>query len=239
VTQPNLRQFLARQEEYFRDSYERFAAFGGPCVYFHQECLQAAARDFLSVRHLEMLYATLAAWGMHRMGDAKTTKTKLTDWKRFSGSIAANASRLDPLRRCSMLRMTVDEYRDVVEGLRPVYTTLDLTESSATVVANSKALHHILPNLIPPIDRQYTVRFLRAPEDHWFNARGGFRPVPLPQGLGSQFELFLETCIDLKRLADRVDPKLFEQELSSHAAPAPKALDNAIVNYVRIRAAAQ
>lgn len=232
----NVDAFLAQQGKYFADSYDQFTAFGGPCVYFHQECLRAAEQDFLSTRHIEMVYATLAAWGMHRMGDAETTKTKLTEWNRFHRSIAANSSALKVFRGRSMLKMTADEYRDSVRSLKPVYSRLDLTESSATVVVNSKALHHILPELIPPIDRQYTIRFLRIPESRWFNSRGGFRPVQLPQGLHEQFRLFQQTCLDFKRLAGQVDPSLFEQELQSHGVPAPKALDNAIVKYVRLRA---
>ena len=38
------------------------------------------------------------------------------------------------------------------------------------------------------------------------------------------------TCLG----ADQIDPALFEAELHQHGVTAPKALDNAIVNYVRI-----
>ncbi len=88
----NTAKFLAEQRQYFEKSYEEFRFFGGPSVYFHEQCLRAASDAFLSVRHVEMLYATLAAWGMHRMGDPDATKTKLTDWDEFhdSANICAN-----------------------------------------------------------------------------------------------------------------------------------------------------
>ena len=38
----------------------------------------------------------------------------------------------------------------------------------------------------------------------------------------------------MKWLADRVDGLIFHEELRVHDVAAPKALDNAIVNYVRI-----
>ena len=96
MTDPvNVRAFLNGQQRYFAGSYEPFAAFGGPSVYFHRECLRAAETAFLSVRHVETLYTTLASWGMHRMGGADRIKTKLTDWDRFYGSIMASAPRLD------------------------------------------------------------------------------------------------------------------------------------------------
>ena len=68
-------------EQHFRGSYERFVKFGGPCVYFHHACLREATAAFLSERHIELLYATLTAWGMHRMGPGGA---KLTEWERFS-----------------------------------------------------------------------------------------------------------------------------------------------------------
>ncbi len=138
----NSDSFIAGQKKYFASSYEQFERFGGPCVYFHQECLRAGATAFLSLRHIETLYATLAAWGMHRMGGTDRTKTKLTDWTRFCRSINANAGRLEQFRGCTMLRTPEDEYLEAVDRLRPVYETLDLTLSEATVVVNSKALHH-------------------------------------------------------------------------------------------------
>ena len=87
----NSGRFLESAEQYFRGSYERFVKFGGPCVYFHNACLREASAAFLSERHIELLYATLTAWGMHRMGPGKA---KLTEWERFSDSIQRSGSLL-------------------------------------------------------------------------------------------------------------------------------------------------
>jgi hypothetical protein len=38
----------------------------------------------------------------------------------------------------------------------------------------------------------------------------------------------------MKRMGDRVDRALLESELREHQVTAPKAMDNAIVNYIRI-----
>jgi hypothetical protein len=79
----NTAAFLVDPKKYFVDSYEEFQAFGGRCEYFHIECLRAERDNFLSERHVEMLYATLTASGLHRMGDSEKTKCKLTKWTRF------------------------------------------------------------------------------------------------------------------------------------------------------------
>jgi len=230
----NVDKFIADQTRYFSGSYEQFAAFGGPCVYFHNECLRAGQEAFLSKRHIEMLYATLTAWGMHRMGNSETTKTKLTDWERFHGSLINHAAQLQKFKGHRLLDTSEAEYSDAVLRVQSCYNALDLSVSDATIVANSKALHHLFPDFIPPIDRQYTIRFFRQRPDEWRDAKGKFRPIQLPARLDAQFDLFHKTCVAIKRLADRVDPALLEEQSWRYGVAAPKALDNAIVNYIRI-----
>ncbi len=230
----NTEPFLAEQKRYFAGSYEEFVSFGGPCVYFHDECLRAGTEQFLSKRHLEMLYATLTAWGMHRMGDPSTTKTKLTDWDCFNGSIVAQGDALQQFRGHRMLQMSETEYADAVLALKPAYRLFKLSVADATVVVKSKAFFHLFPEFIPPIDRQYTVRFFKQSPERWRDRKGKFQVVSLPAGLDEQFKLFREICIGIKRLADRIEPDILDQEHRQHRVTAPKALDNAIVNYVKI-----
>jgi len=230
----NAARFLADQQRYFAGSYEEFSSFGGPSVYFHNECLCAGTEAFLSQRHIEMLYATLASWGMHRMGDPEATKTKLTDWDCFYGSIVTQGDALRQFRHYRMLQMSDAEYSEAVAALKPHYRALDLSVSNATVVVNSKALFHLFPEFIPPIDRQYTVRFFTQSPERWRDSKGKFRIVSLPAGVERQFELFHETCTGIKKLADQIDPGILERERRQHGVTPPKALDNAIVNYVKI-----
>lgn len=230
----NTESFLANHRAYFAGAYEQFCAFGGPCVYFHRECLRAGEANFLCSRHIEMLYATLTAWGMHRMGDTDTTKTKLTNWDQFSTSLSAIAEPLTAFRRVTLLNSSDREYAEAVSNLWPCYRALRLSVSDATIVVNSKALYHLLPNFIPPIDRQYTVRFFNQSPDKWRDGKGKFKAVMLPSGLEAQFRLFQSICVKVKSLAGRVDRTLFENELSEHGVTPPKAIDNAIVNYVRL-----
>jgi len=230
----NAVKFLASQQRYFSGSYDQFRAFGGPCVYFHDECLTAGKDEFLSHRHIEMLYATLTAWGMHRMGDSEKAKAKLTDWATFRSSVAAQGERLQQFRRYRLLEMSEAEYSAAVLELQPCYHKLDLSVSNATIVVNSKALHHLFPEFIPPIDRQYTVRFFSQSAEKWLDSTGKFKAIQLPKDLDDQFRLFHDTCAEIKQLADQVDPSLLRREREQFRVSTPKALDNAIVNYVRI-----
>ena len=238
-TKMNTERFLADHRAYFSGAYEQFCAFGGPCVYFHRECLRARDTEFLSHRHIEMLYATLTAWGMHRMGDTDTTKTKLTEWDQFRESLSATAAPLVAFQGMKLLDSSEREYSDAVSNLWPCYRAMRLSVSGATIVVNSKAFYHLLPDFIPPIDRQYTVRFFGQPPDKWRDRKGKFKTVTLPPDLDAQFRLFHSICVKVKRLADRIDGALFETELRAHGVTPPKAIDNAIVNYVRVISASR
>ena len=130
--------------------------------------------------------------------------------------------------------MSEREYSEAVFALKPHYRAFNLSVSAATVVVNSKALFHLFPEFIPPIDRQYTVRFFTQPPERWRDRKNKFQVVSLPTGLDDQFELFRDICIKMKRLVDRIEPSIFEEERRQHRLSAPKALDNAIVNYVTI-----
>lgn len=235
MTDVNESEFLFNPAKYFADSYRTFVSFGGPSVYFHAACLEACREEFLSKRHLEMLYATLTAWGMHRMGDPETTKTKLTDWPTFCSSILTQRSKLEGFKGCNMTRMSVSDYLAVLKKLKEVYMGLRLSVARATVVVNSKAFFHLFPDLVPPIDRQHTMRFFIQPPKKWLHKAGALRVIQVPHGVEEQFILFVNTCVAVKRLADRPElSRYLASERLEHGVVPPKALDNAIVNYVRI-----
>lgn len=47
----------------------------------------------------------------------------------------------------------------MADAIWEVLASLQVSTSATRIVAGSKALHHVLPDLVPPIDRQYTFRF--------------------------------------------------------------------------------
>lgn len=164
------------------------------------------------------------------MGDSETTKTKLTNV--FSASLRANAKELERFRALDLLALSESDYEEALASLSDCYRALKLSISDATIVANSKALFHLLPRLIPPIDRQYTVRFFNQPSVQWRDSKGKFKTIMLPAGIDAQFRLFQAVCTKVKRVADRVDRSLLDTELREHGVTAPKAIDNAIVSFV-------
>jgi hypothetical protein len=56
-------------------------------------------------------------------------------------------------------RLDPGKVREVVEAAWEIMSSLRVGIGQTLLVANSKALHHLLPGLIPPIDRSYTLMF--------------------------------------------------------------------------------
>jgi hypothetical protein len=218
---------------YYQRSLEVLKEFGGPSIYFHVQSIKEQEAAFLSDRHIEMIYATLASWGMHKMGNPDETKAKLVEYSDFRQSILRHRDLLHRLCSLQMDSCTQEQYQKYVDDLEQVYRTLKVSISEATIVAHSKTLAHILPNLIPPIDRQYTVRFFTQDNKHFFTKSGKFKLVSLPQGIDAQFADFKKYCCRIKMLLDRSDHHLFTIDKETFNTSFPKIMDNLIMAFVK------
>jgi hypothetical protein len=218
---------------YYDLSLAALKEFGGPSVYFHIQSIKEQGSDFLSNRHIEMIYATLATWGMHRMGDPQETKAKMVKFVEFSKSIANQRERLKKLISVRMDSCTDEEYTSYIDKLKEIYYGLKVSIFDATIVAHSKTLAHILPNFIPPIDRQYVIRFFTHDNKNFFTEAGKYRLINLPKGIDAQFDDFRTYACRIKRLFDRCDRQLFTIDKVSFNTSYPKIMDNLIMAFVK------
>jgi len=220
-------------EHYYDFSQSVLKEFGGPSLYFHIQSIKEQESNFLSDRHIEMIYATLASWGMHRMGDIQKTKTKMVEFINFRSSII---NQKEKLKRFVSLRIdscTDKQYASYIDGLEEIYYGLDVSVSNATIVAHSKTLAHILPDLIPPIDRQHTVRFFTQDNKDFFNEKGEYRQINLPKRKEAQFSKFKEYSRQIKSLFERCDRQRFTIDKGSFNTSYPKIIDNLIITFVK------
>jgi hypothetical protein len=147
---------------HFVRSFDARQQFSGPSVYFHIKTLGVAACHSTPVEALgddlffDHLYATLASWGLHRMGPGNT---KLGDLEELKASFRAQAEGIERLQQLRIERLSPDEVHAVTQAAWKVMANLRVGVGETLLVANSKALHHLLPALIPPIDRNYTLEF--------------------------------------------------------------------------------
>lgn len=204
----------------FDERFECKEAFTGPSTYFHQRALarrrelgsaQLACRDSY---FQELVYATLASWGMHRMGKGGS---KLTEFPEFRDGLESIADLV-----ATYADRTIDSLAD--EEIRPVgcwiWDLLWRAHPSATstqIVAGSKAIHHILPDLVPPIDNEYTLQF--------FYARKG---MTLPQK-----DIFLEVFPRFVRIARAKADFIGERLGARMNTSRTKVVDNAIIGWMK------
>ncbi len=136
--------------------------FGGPSVYFHRKTVETLSHHPTAVDALaddaffEYLYATLASWGLHRMGRGKA---KLGDLGELKASFREQASNIERVQQLRIDQLDPSSVPDVAEQAWAIMAGLRVGIGQTLLVANSKALHHLLPGLIPPIDRTYTLNF--------------------------------------------------------------------------------
>jgi len=203
----------------FLHAFDAASKFSGPSLYFHLrtlECLRhhgSAVDAIASDDFFDWLYATLASWGMHRMGRGKT---KLRELPEIKASVRAQAPVIEGLQALSLAEISRAEIRPLVHRLWGVLNALSVSIADAKIVANSKVLHHILPDLIPPIDRTYTFNFFY--NRNMLSIR--------------EEDAFFEMLLRFHGIAS-------EQKdlLSAHVGPGwnssrTKVLDNALVGYV-------
>lgn len=146
----------------FVQGFDANRQFGGPSVYFHAKTIEALARHPTAVDALgddvffDHLYATLASWGLHRMGPGNA---KLGDLAELKASFREQAPNIERVQQLRIERLDPGKVGAVAEAAWKIMANLRVGIGQTLLVANSKALHHLLPALIPPIDRNYTLRF--------------------------------------------------------------------------------
>jgi hypothetical protein len=202
--------------------FERSNAFPGPSLYFHERAI-ARRRSHASVDALmaddqffEYVYAVLPAWGMHRMGKQAA---KVGEFGDMVTSFRAGASVIAELWDLDIRALSEREAEVVAKRVWLALSSLKVSTSATRIVAGSKALHHVLPDLVPPIDRQYTFQFFT-----------GQRAV----NTGDE-RAFLEWFPYLAEIGRRVRTEIDEalERGGFMATGAAKVIDNAIIGFMQ------
>lgn len=145
---------VVRNAREYHAAYYEAEAFHGPSLYFHQRCV-AALGDGITDRRLEYIYATLASWGMHRMGRGGS---KMRPFDDFRDSVVASKALIEQLQSTQIANMDPGAW-DLLDQL---FRQIRIMATGTTIVGNSKVMAHLIPNLVSPIDRQYTLKYLRG-----------------------------------------------------------------------------
>jgi hypothetical protein len=208
---------LAANFAQYLGEFEKRSIFGGPSVHFHVRAIERR-RTHDTVRSaiadtelLELVYATLASWGMHRMGPAGA---KMVAFDFFCEGIRRQIDRLEELE--PLVISDLDDPVAVAGTIWRAVSDARLSASATQIVAGTKTLHHLLPDLIPPVDREYTIRFCH--ENKMMN-------------MGDEAAL-KEVYPVLAEIATRAGDHLMVNDRSPMNTSRTKILDNAIIGYV-------
>lgn len=202
-------------------SFQAGNPFSGPSVYFHQKAIERRrSHDSVDTlladqQFLEYVYAVLPAWGMHRMG---AQRAKVTEYAQLVSSLRATAPSLRELWPLSISGLEPDCVAEVSEQAWQIVAAIKASTSETQIVAGSKVLHHLLPDLIPPIDRQYTFRFFT-----------GQKAVP-----AGDRQAFLEWFPYLAEIGSRCRTPIEAamRQGTPMSAGRAKVIDNAIIGFM-------
>ena len=68
-------------------------------------------------------------------------------------------SQIQKLEKIKIWDIKQGDYYFTQREISSILSKLSISKSQAQLVAGTKVLHHVLPDLIPPVDRNYTLRF--------------------------------------------------------------------------------
>lgn len=206
----------------YLDAFDRSSLFTGPSLYFHFRTLErlhghrTPSDAVVDESFLESLYATLTAWGMHRMGPGGA---KLVEFERFVQGFASQRAQIREIEHLKLEAVSTADLRHVCQEVWRIISTLAVSASETKIVAGSKALHHVLPELVPPIDREYTLSFFYG---HKTLNRGDQRTFA---EIFPQFHRILLSC------QEEVKARIG----SGMNTSSTKVIDNSLVGYVRLK----
>jgi hypothetical protein len=161
---------------------------------------------------IELIYVTLAAWNMNSRG------AKLAEWNTFRKSLRRHRAAFSRLARRRIERLSEKNLNRILENeIQPLFHSLRLVaDSKPRLVTYSKTLHFILPNLILPIDRKYTLKYF-------------YGHTNVPKSVDDQFKLLTDILRECRRFASSVSLQRFRDKRWN--TNIPKIIDNMIIGY--------
>lgn len=159
---------------------------------------------------LKFLYETLIAWGIGQRG------SKLEPFHEFTRAINTCLPAMSDLDGMALENPALD-IKLVAERVWALIESLDIVGNEAKLVPCTKALHHLLPDLVVPMDREFTRTFFG-----WH----------VPEFQYQQRKVFQHGFRHFIRIARIANPSEFVGGAGWRTS-STKVIDNAIVAFCR------
>jgi len=220
VAAPSVVATLAGQFERWLDAFDRWCPFSPEQRDAHVEtmtrrrALGSASAALDDDEFLWVLYRTLQRWRIGSRG------SRLHPFDRFAAALRARTAEITALDGLAIDQPGLDVGATVARLVQ----SLEIVANQTRVVPGSKALHHLLPDLVVPFDREYT--------QHVFGWHG-------PQVQYTPERRYREAFEAFAAVARQVDLRAYLGRGPWYTSPA-KVIDNAVVglwSWVRTRCA--
>ena len=210
---------LSKEFSDYLEIFDSSNLFVGPSYYFHLQTLsrrnlhsnlQSTLSDSL---FYDYLYATLTSWGLHRMGRNNVKLRNIVDLRE---SLFNQLSSLNQFENTILTEIPQSQLYLIIRDIWSILENLRISVAEFKIVANSKALHHVLPSLVPPIDREYTFKFFYNRKDLSISEKDAFR----------------EILLQFHKLAFRHEEIINSRIGHGWHTSETKVIDNAIIGYM-------
>ncbi len=202
-------------------AYDQQVSFTGEQLAAHRQTI-ALRRQLGSVRaaasdgqFAAALRRTLLAWGIGRRA------SRLVPEDEFAAALRTAVPSLEELESLTIDGANLPD--DIADRLWLLVSSLGVVENRAKLVAGAKTLHHLLPALVVPMDREYTGRFFQLHLPEW-------------QDPASQRRIFGIVYNQFVNVARRVQPQQYVTSQGWRTSRT-KILDNAIIGFCKVELA--
>ncbi len=198
-----LQSSLTETQKYYRP-YD-------PGSYLYNLLLKYDYKKKFSDEFIELVYVTLSAWNMNSRG------AKLNDIKVFKTSIIQSKAFFDKIRNETISNLSnnksVEKYLfELFQNIKLVYL------NKPPLVTFSKTMHFFLPELIVPIDREYTLNYF-------------YGNINVPKEKEKQFKMFIDIESMYSDYANEHNLEIYIDNIWNRSIP--KVLDNMVIGYLR------
>jgi hypothetical protein len=201
--------------------YDRYTPFNKPDqLSFHVTTIRrrrelgSAALAATDSQFCRSLYRTLQSWGIgQRM-------SRLIAYDAFAERIASRAKEFSNFDRFAIDDPTLDIDR-TAEEVWLLIDSLKIVENISKLVPSTKALHHLLPDLVAPVDREYTQTFF------------GLHNPEFQGQYGSQKPVFIQTFTTFSLIAREVTLGRYVGTGEPWRTSKSKVIDNALVGFCK------
>lgn len=219
----NIKALTENKEKFLGYAKKIEDKFDGPSAYFYMKVIDTikSISDYNSLFEsqifFENLYATLASWGMHRMDK----NTRMTNFENFKNNIEDNKKLFIRLSKEQLQSTDLERIKKDILDLFDSIKVMSRYEAPK-FVANSKIMHYLLPDLIPPMDKGHIVYFFYGRIND-----NGKKYVPQVK---DEKKVFWEILLKFKEIAIKLQLSKFDLK-NEWDTSIPKIIDNAIIGY--------